>query len=508
VNPPPPCDITGPTQISQGEVASLCGPDGVGFKYKWSPGGQTTQCIQTTQPGTYTLTVTDGNGCSSTCPITLTLVQCACNTGYPDSSNPPRSLVVFNESEVLRAFDPGPVGCGSPSGTIKLWYNDEHALTLGVRRVIVKSAGGTSTTDYDFTPTPAAPTCVDHPNVGTQIATGDQSGNDVAAGGGRPLWPALFITDLTVNGATSRIGDWQQGGTGIAPHRVCGTWKAAVRTVDNTRSPAVVTVTPDADPAKNNWDLDGGDPAPAGLTNQGYGAELVWNISELNLIAGHTYRLYFMVHDGDQNKSGGDVGQGCTTIRIPDTGFCSASITPVGPLCIENSSPVTLTANPSGGTFSGPGVTGNQFNPAVTGVGTWTVSYSVTNPQGCTATTTTKITVQRCSQVCSTTSGIGSSFNGTEIKATVASPAYIWFNSNFKIEAGTAPVAGTQVTFRNQKVSVNGLLYDVPDGTVTFQSVSCATTSYDANTKTWNTTVPLAGSDEMFLSGSRCRSRG
>src|SRR6185369_2788000 len=155
-----------------------------------------------------------------------------------------------------------------------------------------------------------------------------------------------------------------------------------------------------------DWNVDGGDPVLAGLTNQGYGAELIWDASKLNLIPGHSYRLYFMVHDGDQNKSGGDVGQGCTTIRVPTTGFCSASITPVVPQCVENSSPVTLTGNPAGGTFSGTGVTGNQFNPAAAGVGTWTVTYSVTNTLGCTATATTKITVQRCSQVCSSTSGI------------------------------------------------------------------------------------------------------
>ena len=68
-------------------------------------------------------------------------------------------------------------------------------------------------------------------------AQGDLTGNDVAAGGGRPLWPSLFITDLTVNGPTSRAGDWQQGGIGIPPHRVCGMWKAAVRTVDKTKNP-------------------------------------------------------------------------------------------------------------------------------------------------------------------------------------------------------------------------------------------------------------------------------
>jgi len=33
----------------------------------------------------------------------------------------------------------------------------------------------------------------------------------------------------------------------------------------------------------------------------------------LGFIQGHTYRLYFMVHDGDQNKTGGDAGQACVT---------------------------------------------------------------------------------------------------------------------------------------------------------------------------------------------------
>src|SRR5437588_34510 len=70
----------------------------------------------------------------------------------------------------------------------------------------------------------------------------------------RPMFPALFLTDITTDPA-SRAGDWQTGGSPIAPHAVFGTWKAAVRTVDNTKAPAVVTVTPDADPAQNHWNL-------------------------------------------------------------------------------------------------------------------------------------------------------------------------------------------------------------------------------------------------------------
>ena len=58
------------------------------------------------------------------------------------------------------------------------------------------------------------------------------------------------------------------GGRPAAPNAIFGSWKAAVRTVDKTKTPALVTITPDADPAKNNWNLPGGDPVPAGLAQR------------------------------------------------------------------------------------------------------------------------------------------------------------------------------------------------------------------------------------------------
>ena len=44
---------------------------------------------------------------------------------------------------------------------------------------------------------------------------------------GRPVFPALYITDITNDPANPYAGDWQFGGTGIPPHAVFGTWKAA-----------------------------------------------------------------------------------------------------------------------------------------------------------------------------------------------------------------------------------------------------------------------------------------
>ena len=54
----------------------------------------------------------------------------------------------------------------------------------------------------------------------------------------------------------------------------------------------------------------------------------------------------------------------------------------VPPQCVTLGS-VALAATPAGGAFSGPGVAGGRFNPATAGVGTHTISYSVSDSLGC-----------------------------------------------------------------------------------------------------------------------------
>jgi len=213
---------------------------------------------------------------------------------------------------VLRAFAPA-IATGS-SDTIKVWYNDEHALTLGVRQIVVKTRTGTATTNFAIAKLPSNPGSATNPAVGSTGTSGDLAGTDPT---GRPLYPVLYITDIT-NNPNDTSGDWQFGGAGIPPNAVFGTWKGAVVTVDKTKTPATRTVTPDADPSKNDWKLGtGSDKVPTGLTDEGYGAEARWNVSSLGLKPGHYYRLEFMVHDGDQNKSGGDAGEACNTVLMP-----------------------------------------------------------------------------------------------------------------------------------------------------------------------------------------------
>ena len=112
----------------------------------------------------------------------------------------------------------------------------------------------------------------------------------------------------------------------------------------------------------------------------------------------------------------------------PTTTFCNG----------ENA--VTLTgASPSGGTFSGNGVTGTSFNPTAAGVGNSAITYSFTDANGCSNSATSSfsvvanpnVTLGSFSAICSdaapiTLSGgspIGGTFSGAGVSGTTFNPS-------------------------------------------------------------------------------------
>lgn len=256
------------------------------------------------------------------------LSECTVGTGagFYGVSNA-RTNAVFNESGVLTGF-------GLTTGVLHGWYTDEHAMTLGVDSIYVNNKNtpdlfyGVSNRPADYvialmaghatsstTASAVGSPFVKEGRIGT---SSDPVGlGNAVDGAGRPLRPGLYLTDLTVNGTTSKIGDWQMGNDSpVQPTALYGTWKAAIITVNNTKSPATTTLTPKADPAKNHKVVGpGGTNPPAAAVDNGYSTDVQWTVSSLSLISGHAYRAQFIVHDGDQNNTGGDVGQACVNIQ-------------------------------------------------------------------------------------------------------------------------------------------------------------------------------------------------
>ncbi|MFM7672048.1 MAG: reprolysin-like metallopeptidase [Bacteroidota bacterium] len=110
--------------------------------------------------------------------------------------------------------------------------------------------------------------------------------------------------------------------------------------------------------------------------------------------------------------TGAVVGQNNYVFRVVVTAGCGSvtsalalltvnpypivSFSPQSTIC-KSDNPITLSATPSGGTFSGAGVTGTTFNPTVAGVGAKAVNYSVT-VAGCTSSAVRTILVNECAE--------------------------------------------------------------------------------------------------------------
>ena len=142
----------------------------------------------------------------------------------------------------------------------------------------------------------------------------------------RPQYPAIFVTNLTVDGANSTAGDWQHGGTSQSSLAdIFGTWVTGAYDSSNAyQKPAPPTV---QNKSGSTYLYGPGSDAPGGTLassqNENFGAELRWNVSSLvddhgaKLAPGNMYRFQVILHDGDQNKTGGDVGELCVNLGLP-----------------------------------------------------------------------------------------------------------------------------------------------------------------------------------------------
>ncbi len=111
---------------------------------------------------------------------------------------------------------------------------------------------------------------------------------------------------------------------------------------------------------------------------------------------GNTYNAQGTYNQNNQTTLGCDSNYilNLTVNSLPNVSISGAPDT----ICF-NYSPVTLTGVPSGGAFSGTGMSGSQFDPASAGLRLWNISYLYTDANQCSNTASVQIFVDPCTSV-------------------------------------------------------------------------------------------------------------
>ncbi len=128
------------------------------------------------------------------------------------------------------------------------------------------------------------------------------------------------------------------------------------------------------------WSLN---PATAGsIFENGTSAEINWDASFTGTV---------QISVSGVNNCGN--GTASTPLTVNVYSLPEVSLSTFDDVC-SNTPAFPLTGGtPEGGTYSGPGVSNNEFDPSSSGVGTFTITYTYTNDNGCEGIATQNITV-------------------------------------------------------------------------------------------------------------------
>jgi len=252
---------------------------------------------------------------------------------------------IFGNYITQPRFDPAAAGVGTHTIT----YSGSNICTA-VFTVTVTAAGATPT----ITPI-GGPYCTTDPTI-TLSATPT---------GGTFSGPGVSGTQFSP--ATAGVGTHNISYTAI----VCGTPQTAQATV-TVGSGGTVTLAALGGPYCTTAAPQTLNGSPSGGTYSGPG--VVGNQFNPATAGPGTHTIRYEI-------TGSSCGNGAATRTVTVQAPATVSIgnAPGGTVCVTSAA-LTLTGTPAGGTFSGPGITGSQFNPATAGVGSHPVTYSITDP--------------------------------------------------------------------------------------------------------------------------------
>ncbi|MBC8045914.1 MAG: T9SS type A sorting domain-containing protein [Fimbriimonadaceae bacterium] len=384
--------------VDLGEDLNICSDDSItldaeieGASYEWNT-GETTQTITVTTEGTFSVIVTTEFGCIDSDVMHVDEFL------SPDVDLGTEIQLCTGGSVTLDAEN---------SGATFLWSTGETTQTIEVTEpgsysVEVTNIIGCSATgavDVNITPLPII-------NLGgdTYICEGGGLVLDAENTGSEFLWSTSQITQTII---VTEAGDYY----------VLVTDPFGCSNTD-TISIAVLPV-PIID-IGDDFLLCVGETATLDAGLSGY--EYLWN-------TGETTQTIIISDEGEYSVVISNGFTGCEAfddITVLNAALPSVEISTNhdDTICLPEDA-ITLVGDPEGGTFSGTGMSGNIFDPAVAGVGVHTIIYTYTDAIGCSNSDSIVFYVDVCDGI--------SEVNKTQIKI-YPNPANDYFIAEFSIE--------------------------------------------------------------------------
>lgn len=331
-----------------------------GNSYAWSSGDNTAATTVSTADN-YVVTVTDGNSCTATDTVALA------------NFTPP---VVNAGSDTVVC--PGASATFTATGAVT--YNWSNAVSSATNTVDVAGiyvaegtdANGCTATDTVTLSNYTAP--VVNAGADTTVCPGN-SADFTATGAVSYVWSNTSTTaTITANVATT--------------YSVTGTDANGCTATDTVSlanfSAPVISAGSDTAVCEGN---------SATFTATG-GNSYVWN-------TGATTAAITADTTGTYSVAGTDAN-GCVgtdTVALTVNAQPVVSITGLSNTICSDTTAITLVGSPTGGTFTGMGVSGGTFDPSITGTGTFAIAYNYTDGNGCSSTASDTVTVTICTGI-------------------------------------------------------------------------------------------------------------
>jgi subtilisin-like proprotein convertase family protein len=329
-----------------------------GSNLLWSTGA-TTATITVTSPGAYTVTQTVG-GCTST-PSSVTAAPLAV------PSAPLVSVTNNCGSSLLAA-----------TGSNLLWSTNETTSTITVSTpgdyTVTQTIGGCTSSQVTIAATPASAPTISQGSITEPTTCGGSNGSItvLGSGNGTLIWTGVNSGNASVT-LPFTISGISAGSYSIQFDNGCASNQLTV-VVNGETLPAAPTVVVD-----NKCGYS---------TLTATGSNLQWSTTETaSTITVTTPGTVFV------SQTVGGCTSALTSVSPAPLLIPTASFSELADVCI-NDAPFALSGgSPAGGVYSGTGVSGGNFDPALAGYGTFTIIYTYEDVNGCSDAATQTITV-------------------------------------------------------------------------------------------------------------------